>query len=180
VRVVSTTRCNAPLAKLRLRSIILGTKAFDVPAETHPPRWNAHEAVSNVLAGKTADGRGILPLAIPFTKDPQARVAAAEVVASIAQQLRDILRADAVTPLVAKLLAHFCKTGLQSADAIRSFPVANLTDAIREAPELITGRPTITAILRRHHKRSHQAAATLKATLPSDTPPRTVLWEDGH
>jgi hypothetical protein len=106
-----------------------------VPAETRPPRWNAHEAVANVLAGKTADGSGMLPLAIPFTKDPQARAAAAEVVATLSQQLNGALTDEAATSLAAKLLAHFCKTGRQTAEAIRAFPAAALADAIREAPE---------------------------------------------
>jgi hypothetical protein len=148
--------------------------------ETRPPRWNAHEAVANVLAGKPADGSGILPLAIPFTKDPEARAAAADVVASIAEQLKGTLPDDAVTPLVAKLLSHFCKTGCQTEVAIRAFPAATLADAIREAPEIIHAKANIAAILRRHTRRSQQSAAVLKGKLSADVPDRVILWAEGQ
>lgn len=131
--------------------------------------------VDNILAGRTADGVGVLGLAISFSKDPLTRQAAARLLGRVIAGIGEI-SPDDLTSLAAKLLSHLSKTGLQTVQGIHGFAVPLLVDALREAPEMLSGRAGIAAILRAHARRSQQAAAVLRKRLPPDVPPRKGLW----
>lgn len=154
-------------------------KAIPLPDAHDPARHVPADAVTNVLAGKTADGSAPFDLRIPFSKNPDSRTAAGTLLRSVIENLNGTLPPEHLTPLTAKLLSHLSKTGLQSPEAIAAFPASTLADAIREAPHLIGTKASIAAVLRGHQCRNEQAASALQQTLPSDVPERLVLWQRG-
>jgi hypothetical protein len=135
--------------------------------------------VRNVLDGRTADGAGRLDLAIPFTKNQNARDAIALLLDALITHVGNVLPRDAHTALTAKLLAHLTRTGSGLLE-ITEFPLTELADAIRENPDLVTGRANIAAMLRTHRQRNRQAAAVLKHGLKPEMPPRRILWQSAN
>ena len=136
----------------------------------------AQEAVTAILSGKALDG-SLFPLSIPFTASEETRAVAAELLEHIIAEHRDLTQTQ-LTALTAKLLSHLSRAGLQTPDAIHNFPARTLADALRDRPDLITGRAGIAAILRAHERRTQQTAANLRRRPPLAIPDRKTLWQD--
>jgi hypothetical protein len=140
----------------------------------------ARLAVRNILSGLTAEGLSPFPLAIPFTSNQAARDAVSDALRFILFHVPS-LAAPHLTPLTAKLLIHFNKTGRQDADAIAEFMNdnwASLVAALTENPGILLTKASIGAIIRKQVAAKHQGLARQKRTLPAGLPPRTVLWSE--
>lgn len=138
-------------------------------------------AVRNVLAGLTAEGLSPFPLAIPFTTNQAARDAVSDALQFILHHV-PTLWTPHLTPLTAKLLIHFNKTGRQDADAIATFMHDNWTPlvaAIADNPAILFTKATVGAIIRKQITTTHQYLAQQQHTLPASVPPRAVLWSQG-
>lgn len=146
-----------------------------MPQPTNPP-LTASAIVSNILTGRTADGTNPLAYTIPFTSDPDARLAISRYLHFLRLGIDDAH----ITPLAAKLLSHLNKTGCQTAKTIAHYMVANmpaLHAAIQHNPDLLLTNAGIPAIIRAHRNHILQAAACRRRDIPRTIPPRTVLWE---
>ena len=157
----------------------LQRKVRTLPDHARPTRISTTEAVANILAGQNAHGTAPLGFQVPFTNCRETRQQASLLLNRLLFHLNDTLLAEHLTPLTSKLLVHLSKTGLQSPEAINTFPVHTLADAIREAPHLLASKAGISAILRGHQRRTHQSAAVLRRTLSIHVPERSLIWQDG-
>lgn len=133
--------------------------------------------LSDILDGKVAIATGT----IPFTKNPAARKAAAYLFATVINCCRTVLTTDAMLPLGTKLLIYLSRTGRQDTQSIYGCSTSTLVNAIKLSPHLVADKHAgIAAILRkyRQHQEHERKAAWL--ALPTNTPPRTVLWSSSR
>ena len=135
-------------------------------------------AVSNVLAGRTADGLATFPLKVPFTADPESRALAAKFVQYLAFNLPQLTVAH-LTPLAAKLLIHLNKTAKQNADTISLaliFDLPPLRAALADNPDILFTKAGMAAILRIGRLKT-QPPPIFHEPLPARIPPRIILWQ---
>jgi hypothetical protein len=133
----------------------------------------ARKAITNVLAGRTADGAAPLGTAIPFPRNEDMQFKAAIKLAQLIIHLGAIADDKALTQLTTKLLAHMAKQGYLDLGA--QYPLTDLVKALRENPKLIGSRAGFARILAQQ-----RVALTNILTAPAAAPvtPRRVLWQD--
>lgn len=139
----------------------------------------AHNAIANVLEGRTADGTDAIPYKVSFTHDRQTRAAAAHQLRLIICHCHRILELEDVTPLTIKLLWYFTRTGRQNPEAILAAPIVPIIHAIKHAPHAVRGTGNLLSILRRHAQHKAQERVKQWYAIWSDVPERTLLWSNG-
>jgi hypothetical protein len=141
--------------------------------------YRAHNAIANVLSGRTADGTDTIPHKVSFTDNAQARAAAAHQMRLILCHCHTALELRDITPLTIKLLWYLTRTGRRTSEDILSMPVIPIIHAIKHAPHKVRERESLFTIMRRyqHHRERERAKQWTK--LSDTVPPRTPLWTDG-
>lgn len=140
----------------------------------------AHNAIANVLEGRTADGTEPIPYKVSFTHDRQTRAAAAHQLRLIICHCHRVLELEDVTPLTIKLLWYFTRTGKQNPDAILTAPIIPIIHAIKHAPHMVRGTGNLLSIMRCHSQHKAQERARQWYAVGSDVPERLLLWSDGR
>ncbi|OYW52366.1 MAG: hypothetical protein B7Y80_19620 [Hyphomicrobium sp. 32-62-53] len=137
------------------------------------------DLLSLIGAGMAEDRAPGVTIAIPFTKDPEARAATRKVILALMVWVpHDGFKQHEIrNALGAKVAAHLNKTGRQTRKSIEDFPHwRELRDALVEAPHLLTQPVIIAGMLRMHRQRAAQAAARLRNIL-GKVPPRKIVWQ---
>lgn len=141
--------------------------------------YRSHNAIANVLSGRTADGTDSIPHVISFTKDVAARAAAAHQLRLILCHCHRVLDLEDVPPLTVKFLWHLTRTGKQTSADILAAPVIPLIHAIKHAPQMVRGRGSLFSILRKYQRHNEQERARRWHDIRDAVPERTLLWSDG-
>lgn len=141
--------------------------------------FRAHNAIANVLCGRTADGEETIKQAVSFTSDFATRQAAARQLRLILCHCFRVLDAEDVTPLTIKLLWYCTRTGRSTPSSIDTLPIITIIRAIKHAPHLVRGRSSLVGILKHYNRQIAQERATKLSSLRHQVPMRTLLWTDG-
>lgn len=141
--------------------------------------YRAHNAIVNVLNGRTADGTDTIPYKVSFIDDELSRKAAAQQLRLIFCHCHRVLDLEDITPLTVKLLWHLTRTAKQSSADILAIPVIPIIYAIKHAPHMVRGKGSLFAILRRYQQHIAQERAKRWFELRDTVPERTLLWSDG-
>lgn len=141
--------------------------------------YRSHNAIANVLSGHSADGSKAISTTVSFTNDVAARSAAAHKLRLLLCHCHRVLNEDDVTPLTIKLLWYLTRTCGKTAEAINCFPIITVIRAIQHAPHLVSGRTSISGMLKHYRQHLQRERAMIWATLSDDVPKRTLLWAEG-
>lgn len=141
--------------------------------------YRAHNAIANILDGRTADGTQELEQTVSFTTEQGARRAAAHQLRLLLCHCHQVLELQDVTPLTVKFLWYLTRTGKTAKDDILRTPVIPMIHAIKYAPHMIKGKAGLIAILRRHQQHLAREQAKKWCDLSADLPPRKLLWTNG-
>ncbi len=141
--------------------------------------YRAHNAIANVLEGRTADGTDTIPYKVSFTDDIPARTAAAHQLRLILCHCHLVLTLEDVTPLTIKFLWHLTRMGKRTKADILSIPIITIIYAIKHSPHIIRGKGSLFSILRRFQQHQAQERAKYWLRLRETVPERRLLWSDG-
>lgn len=128
----------------------------------------AAQAIRNILGGRNAEGTTPFPYAIPFTKNPDSHNHVTHVLALALDFCKENLTPDDITPLAAKLLTQYTRSG-------RLGPLRLLVDAINAEPSILSTPASINAIIRKQIQRRQKAHGEEWLAAVANAPPRRLL-----
>lgn len=141
--------------------------------------FRTHNAIANILCGRTADGTDTIKQAVSFTSDFATRQAAAHQLRLILCHCFRVLDAEDITPLTIKLLWYCTRTGRSTPSTIDTLPIITIIRAIKHTPHLVRGRTSLVGILKHYERQKTRMRATKLSSLRGGIPQRTLLWTDG-